>query len=988
MYSRANCYWPRALARQLFLVERMSAGSIAKLLDLPPSLVRRQLFDSLLGPDVSVPVTDPHKPSFGRDDSQDAAAEFAGSALLLEAGPGSGKTRTLVKRIDHLLAGKTTVANDILALTFSNKAAGELADRIAVARPDVAADMWTGTFHAFGLDLIRRYYEMLELPSNVQLIDKAQAIELLEDRLPLMGLSHYHDLRNPDQGLVKILSAISRAKDELVGHHEFTRRAEEARAAAHGPEQLEVANRACEAAKVYEIYTAALRSAGAVDFGDLVMLPTLLLMREDGARAQVAKRHSSVLVDEYQDVNRASARLLMELYREGSRLWVVGDARQSLYRWRGASSANMAQFENDFAGGKRLSLDLNYRSTEHIVSLSRGFAREMRAGKSGLAYKATAARNATGSPTRLLVGLNDQCEGELLAAQILTLKQAGVPLAKQAVLAPTNNRLDIVAGILAEHGIATTHLGSFFEREEVRDLLSVIALLAEANGGALVRVAALREIAVGARDITVIVCAAQAARVPLLSLLAEASALPGMSPAGGEALERLGAQLAGLDQYTPAFEAAASWLLDRSDYLRDLAVAPGAAGSLSRAALLALLGFLDQRELGGQPLTPARALKRMRSTVLLADDRDLRDATLGADANAVRMMTIHGAKGLEFPAVHVVGLHDQCLPGAFRRDDSPLPPGLVEPETRETHLEEEECLFFVAISRAEDHLRLYHSELANVRARKPSPFLERLGTLERAQLTAASAVAAIPGPPLSPISTDRINLFDVRDYESCGLRIAYRRYFGVEGRRHETPYLKTSGVLYTLVDRITEVSGPGVDAGLQALLAEIWATRGPADHGLAADYMAHATGRAATLGRLANGFETPGYAQIDLPIRGGVLTVAAPLIRSTSAGTEIRFFDAGRARSKTGNDQSAGLLLAAARHAFGSRIDVTIAHVTDSASVSVKRAADKAAGDVEAAANILAAINQGALQANPSMRVCGRCPHFVACPAVGRPEPL
>jgi superfamily I DNA/RNA helicase len=221
----------------------------------------------------------------GRDDSQIAAATFKGPALLLEAGPGSGKTRTLIKRIEHLLTEEKVAPHEILALTFSNKAAGEIAERNALARPEAAAEMWTRTFHAFGLDLIRRYYDLLKLPANVQLVDTAQAIELLEDRLPLLDLEHYHDLRNPAEKLKKILAAISRAKDELVEPAEFSRRAIDARRAAVGPEQVEAAAKACEAAKVYELYTEALRNAGAVDFGDLVMLPALLLMGEDAVRA-------------------------------------------------------------------------------------------------------------------------------------------------------------------------------------------------------------------------------------------------------------------------------------------------------------------------------------------------------------------------------------------------------------------------------------------------------------------------------------------------------------------------------------------------------------------------------------------------------------------------------------------------------------------------------------------------------------------------------
>jgi DNA helicase II / ATP-dependent DNA helicase PcrA len=973
---------PRSLAIALFIDEAQSATEIAAELGVPIGLVRRQLIDALLAPEAVLRESGKAK-KLAPDQSQIDAANYSGTALLLEAGPGAGKTRTLIMRVDHLLETGQAKPVDIAALTFSQKAAGELSARLELVRPADSFEIWTGTFHAFGLDLIRRYYDRLNLPANVQLVDTVQAIELLEERLPLMGLKHYHDLRKPEEGLKKLLGAISRAKDELVDAPTFTARAREALFAAQTAEAIEAAERACETAQVYQLYTDTLRKAGALDFGDLIMLPTKLLSDDEAIRDQVSRRHRHVLVDEYQDVNRASARMLAELFRAGSKLWVVGDARQSLYRWRGASSANMARFEQDFAGGKRLPLGKNYRSTDHIVGLGRKFADGMTAGKAGLPYAATAERTEPGSQTRLLVGRDDRCEAMLLADEIEALLGAGVGLQNQAVLAPTNARLDIMAAVLAERGIATSHLGSFFEREEVRDVLAVLAVLAEPNGGALARLAALRGLAVRPHDIQIVVRAAVEADVALHAYLPHAPEIAGLSAGGATNLVRLGELIAGMTGYMPAFEAAAVWLFERSDYIRHLFAVEGAPGALARAAVLSLLRFLEQRELGGKPLTCDRVLKRMRSVMLLADDRDLRAATLGADVPAVRMMTVHGSKGLEFPAVHLVGLHEQCLPGKFRRDDLPLPPDLVEPETRETHMEEEECLFFVAISRAEDHLRLYHSEMANVQARKPSTFLKRLDALAGTKLAATTEASVLARRPLQGQATDEIDLFDVREHEQCPMRIVYRRHLGIHGRRHESPYLKTAGVLYQLVDRAAEIAGPGMETRMPELLEAIWLDRGPVESGLAADYLAHARQRAATLVGLANGFGAHGAARIEVPIAGGRLKMISPLVRTRGGLTEALFLDAGKTRSKSGNDLTAGLYLAAARHALGSGVTVFIGHVTDGATIPVQLKLERVSSDLETAGSILAHINAGTLAPSPKSHVCSRCPHFVTCPATG-----
>jgi hypothetical protein len=242
-------------------------------------------------------------------------------------------------------------------------------------------------------------------------------------------------------------------------------------------------------------------------------------------------------------------------------------------------------------------------------------------------------------------------------------------------------------------------------------------------------------------------------------------------------------------------------------------------------------------------------------------------------------------------------------------------------------------------------------------------------------------------PALATVTTDAINLFDIRDHEKCPLKIAYRRFFGIPGRRHESPFLKTSGVLYQLVDRVAEVAGPAVERGIAQLLDEIWVDRGPADHGLAADYRDHAERQAAALARLATGYDAVDFKRIELPIAGGTIHIGAPLVKQSASGAELRFLDAGRRRSKSGDDASAGLLLSAARHAFGANATVSIGHVTGGDVVPVTRVAAKASGDVEAAGKVLAAINSGVLPPNPTAHNCGRCPYFVGCPAVGAPEP-
>jgi superfamily I DNA/RNA helicase len=242
----------------------------------------------------------------------------------------------------------------ILLLTFSNKAAGEMADRIALKDKNAAVAMWIGTFHAFGLDVIRQFHVELDLPKDPRLLDRTEAVELLEQELPHLDLVHYRHLYDPTQNIANILTAISRAKDEVVDVQKYTELATAMLQVATTSEEKGTAEKAIKVARVYQAYENLKRQAGCIDFGDLVLLPVLLLEGDDTIRQHLKSLYDHVLVDEYQDVNRSSVCLLQALCGDGENLWAVGDAKQSIYRFRGASSFNMVRFgREDFSGGER-----------------------------------------------------------------------------------------------------------------------------------------------------------------------------------------------------------------------------------------------------------------------------------------------------------------------------------------------------------------------------------------------------------------------------------------------------------------------------------------------------------------------------------------------------------------------------------------------------------------------------------------------------------
>ena len=998
---------PRALARDLHLNGNLTAAAIVERTKLPIALVRQQLFDALLLPPMVVAVTPAPDPSSERkaDPSQDRAVMHRGKPFQLQAGPGTGKTRTLVNRVLSLLAEGINPAA-ILILTYSNRAAGELSERLTAAAPDVAAKLWIGTFHAFGLDLVRRYHDMLGLTPNPSLFDRSDAIAVLEEILPTLPLVHYRNLWDPAMVLRDIVAAISRAKDEMVGPERYRALAAAMETAAIDEEARIAAAKCLEIADIYDLYEAALRKHGGVDFGDLIMRPAQLLHEDEAIRIAARLRHRHVLVDEYQDVNRASARLLEMVAGDGERLWVVGDARQSIYRFRGASSENMVRFTADYPGAVIDQLGVNYRSTEQIVRCFVAVAPRMGASQGMLTLSLEADRGDGPSlpEIRPFETLDNEAAG--VAASIRQLEAAGVKLREQAILCRTNGRLNEIAAALEARGIPVLHLGSLFEREEVRDLLALLSLAVDPFGDALVRVGAMPRYGLTLQDVRSLSQHLRSLGKPALRSLTDAAGAPGLSSLGRAGIERLVSDLAGLRSNMTAWDFLSTFLLDRTDSAKQLALANSVTDRMRAVAVWQFLNFAREQSPVGTGLLIQRTLDRVRQLVLLAEERDLRQVPAAAlHLNAVRLMTVHGSKGLEFEAVHVPGLTVASFPSSNRGQRCPPPDGMIDvvdsnsvaDQAKRAHEHEEECLFFVALSRARAHLRLYYArKQRNGSGRSPSRFLAWLPA-PLSHNVANPPVLPLPpeAPRPQPITITWPQDWSVTDsqlgsYEKCPRRFFYTHVLGLGAARKPTAFSRTHACLYELLRWLADTrrSAEPTLGEAETAFEAIWKTRGPADHAFADDYRKLSSRLIAALLKAGAGrrFREAQPLAIDFP-NGRVLVEPNELAELPDGTVIIRRVRTGHKRSDEYDRLEYTLYHIAAQSQFGGRAVVHALHLTDETLEPVVISATKLSNRHKKSDMMLAGIAAGAFPTEVDAVTCPRCPHFFVC-AAAPPGPL
>jgi DNA helicase-2/ATP-dependent DNA helicase PcrA len=673
----------------------------------------------------------------GLNPQQRAAVVHEGSPLLIVAGAGSGKTRVLTHRIAYLLGERKVHPGAVLAITFTNKAAGEMKERVTALVGGRAKAMWVSTFHSACVRILRREAAHLGMKSTFSIYDQADSQRLMTLVCRDLDLD---PKRYPPRSFS---NQVSNLKNELVDHETFAGRAE-----THLEKTL---------AEAYRLYQRRLHEANAFDFDDLIMTTVHLLQAFPDVAEHYRRRFRHVLVDEYQDTNHAQYVLVQELVTGGdpslgvphAELCVVGDADQSIYAFRGATIRNILAFEQDYPDATTILLEQNYRSTQTILS----------------AANAVISRNASRKPKNLwsdagegapIVGYvadNEHDEASFVAQEVDRLSDDdGVLPSQVAVFYRTNAQSRVFEEVFIRVGLPYKVVGGvrFYERREVRDALAYLRVLANpADTVSLRRILNVPKRGIGDRSEACIEALAQRESITFNAALQRCEDAYGLASRSLSAVQQFRTLMDELGTLVEAGSSPATVLeavLDRTGYAAELSGSSDPQDQTRLENLQELVAVAREFE----EASPEGTLVDFMETISLVADADQipdepEDGEDGAPTpGVVTLMTLHTAKGLEFPVVFLTGLEDGIFPHLRSLGDP-------------TELEEERRLAYVGITRAEQRLYLSRSTVRSAwgapQANPASRFLEEIPEelldwrrLE-SSVTSTPAVAAMAARP-------------------------------------------------------------------------------------------------------------------------------------------------------------------------------------------------------------------------------------------------
>jgi DNA helicase II / ATP-dependent DNA helicase PcrA len=861
---------PLPLAKYSYSDLEWNSQRIAEEIGIPVTIARRQMTDAVLLPIPPVTPPDSRTVSVPLDPSQEAAATVPVGPVLLSAGPGTGKTKTLVGRCIYLTNVRKVAPDLILALTYSRKAAAEMSGRlISAGIGSVNSGPWTGTFHSFGMEVLRKYGENIGLLQGFKLIDRLDGVTLLENNYPQLELSVLANIYNPALYLDGILGQISRAKDELVNSAGYSLLVEEmTKAATEASDSFSVAfgkktkkeedkvkrlvrdaKRAAEVCHVYGVYERLKQEQNLVDYSDLIVRTVQLLETHPNVGERIHRQYPFVLADEYQDVNRASARLLRLIAGDARGLWVVGDHRQSIYQFQGASPANVALFQHEYPGGALKELQINYRSSTEIVETFSYAADHMsfsRALPTPSRWESFRGSAPGGRPVVCLAELATyDAQTVYIADQVKSLHESGLSYSDHAVLCRTHRQANELSASLNRAGVPAFYLGPLLDRPEIKGLISVLSVTANKGSSAVYKMASLPEYRISDPDAVRL-----AQSVTSENFDGQPRNISAESLAGFDLLKE---HVQALGQYVDRPSSLIrAYIFDTSQYLKMLSSRGCSEFELTQSLLairrfIAIVEGFDHRAIVPHddiemPSRTAKLVRHLHRLTSIGASPAVPEGWSSPELNAVHVSTVHSAKGLEYPVVFLPNLNAGEFPSQGRQNGIPEPPGLSS--THADEFDEEECLFFVGLSRAKDHLFLTRSTTkADVEnSSTPSPLLSTLSVaIERGVvdlITEGNSPGGRQVLDCEPTSvqddscSDLYNEHELERYMRCPRQYHFRNVLGLSGDSFDDGYLKLSRVINELVswiDRQTEFGCPDIDIRLNKL-EELWTAYGPVGH--------------------------------------------------------------------------------------------------------------------------------------------------------------
>ncbi|MBI4433884.1 UvrD-helicase domain-containing protein [Candidatus Uhrbacteria bacterium] len=687
------------------------------------------------------------------NDAQRAAVTHGDGPLLIVAGAGTGKTTVITRRIAWQILERGVSPDGILALTFTEKAATEMEERIDRLLPYGYVDLWVSTFHSFCERILQRHALDIGLPSEYRLIDTTAAWLLMRQNLDQFPLDYYRPRGNPAKFLHALHNHFSRCKDEAITPEEYLKYATALQLDADvfdhatpvGAEEDAGTERArvLEVANAYHAYQRLLRTHGCLDFGDLLVECLRLFRERPAILARYRQQFRCVLVDEFQDTNWAQYELVQLLAGPAGNLNVVGDDDQSIYAFRGAAMSNILHFQKDYPQAVRVAITTNYRSRQSILDAAYTSIQQNNPARLevslGLAKRLVAANMGTGA-VDVLPATDAVAEAQQVVEKILALRQqddAGEQRSSWndfAILVRANRQAEQFLPALDAAGIPYLFHASrgLYRKPIILDILAYLTLLDDYHESpALYRILNLPAFEFTVEEILSCTTYAQRKALSLHEVLRQARTVPGVVEATATKIDRLLQLLAKhveLARRTRVREVVLAFL-EESGELERLTRVEDADGHEAVRHLNEFWKRIESFEAG----TDEPTVKRFREVVDLEREAG-DDGALPMDPNdgpeAVHVLTVHAAKGLEFRYVFIVNCIEQRFPATDRSEPIPLPPALtrvIVPEG-DMHLQEERRLFYVALTRAKEGVFLtYAEDYGGARSRKPSRFLGEIG---------------------------------------------------------------------------------------------------------------------------------------------------------------------------------------------------------------------------------------------------------------------